>query len=67
MKRADPALEGLPLLERERVRLRDDRDNVDNFGQLLHDSNVDLERKEAPQRVQISTYTPISENGDTPA
>ena len=41
----DPLLEGLALLERQRVGLGDDGHHVDHVRQLLEDDNVDgLER-----------------------
>ena len=33
-------LEGIPLLERQGIRLGDDRDNVDDLAELLHDNDI---------------------------
>ena len=33
-------LEGIPLLERQGIRLGDDRDNVDNLAKLLHHDDI---------------------------
>ncbi len=40
---ADPLLEQSPLLERQRIGLGDDRDNVDDLCELLQDNDVNLQ------------------------
>jgi len=46
----DPLLESGALLQSKRVGLRDDRDNIDNIGELLQDDNIDR-LKGVPRRL----------------
>ena len=48
-KTVGPDLEfkGIPLLNSQTIRLCDNRDNIDNFAELLHDNNVNRTKRVA--------------------